>query len=107
MNAGGHMKTRQRWMFQRSRVLVKYGLAGELASTQLLFSDLNKATSDVPSDCAGVTGSHVAHVTVLRDLNAEFLSYLIFHLVQGCGSLRYYELIAGTFLSCCHIYHLR
>lgn len=62
-------------------------LSGELAS-QLLFSDLNQTTSDVATDCTSVTSCHEAIVTVLRNLDTQFLCHFVLQLIQSGIRLR-------------------
>ncbi|MDF2936653.1 MAG: hypothetical protein K0Q90_2026 [Paenibacillaceae bacterium] len=78
------------------------GVAGEL-----LLGDLHEAAGNMSTDGARVTRCHEAIISVLRNLNAQFLRYLVFELIQSLAGLRYYECIAGTTLSCTHYYHLR
>lgn len=58
-------------------------------------------------DCTGVTSCHVTIVTILRNLDAEFLGYFIFELIKSLVRLRNDKLVAGTALSCTHYYHLQ
>src|SRR5690606_37544868 len=76
------------------------GLAG--AAGQLLFRDLHQAAGDVAPDGAGVARGHVAHIAVLRNLDAQLLRDFVLQLVKRRGGLRDDKNVAGTGLSCCH-----
>lgn len=75
-----------------------------VAAGELLLGNLNQSAGNVAADGAGIPGSHVAIVAVLRDLDAQFLSNLIFQLLQCLTCLLNYQSVAA-FIIVCHLNH--